>query len=503
MIVRNAADSLRPCLESARPFVDEIIVLDTGSEDRTVEIAQVRGAEVHHFRWCDDFSAARNVSLSHATGDWIFLMDADDSIPAECGAKLHELTFQPSNVLGVAMPYIHCPLTSGFVVVDQVKLVRNRQDLRFEGRVHEQILPSIRRAGGDVVGTDVYIVHSGADFSRVTRERKRDYYSRLMALDLLDRPGDPLLLFHQGMTLFEGDDFAGAIGPLEASIAAAGQRKAYVAKAYVFLVDSLRQLNQPGRAEHACAAALRQFPEEKELHFARGLLAYCDGRFRDAIDAYEFALALPPPPHHEAVIRAFPNERARFNLALAYLEDGHPGQAEKEWRTVVERAPQNREAWDGLAEAYLRQSKYREAEQVVERLCGIKGQLLLARVALGRGKDREARELVKNIDCGDDPDNWRAYAQLLFEAGWSDLSERAIRRWIQADPHDPAAHHNLGVLLTAAGRPDASIPAFVEALRLRPDFPASVEQLARALEQLGRTVEAQRVRRRAVEAKGE
>jgi hypothetical protein len=81
MIVRNAERSFRRALSSALPFVDEIVVVDTGSADKTRQIAKELGARLFDFAWRDDFSAARNYSLQQATGDWIFWMDADDVLP--------------------------------------------------------------------------------------------------------------------------------------------------------------------------------------------------------------------------------------------------------------------------------------------------------------------------------------------------------------------------------------------------------------------------------------
>src|SRR5262245_57509130 len=87
MIVRNEEESLDRCLASARGLADELIVVDTGSTDRTVEIARAHGASVHHFKWCDDFAAARNVALRHATGQWCLHLDADEwVVEAEAGA---------------------------------------------------------------------------------------------------------------------------------------------------------------------------------------------------------------------------------------------------------------------------------------------------------------------------------------------------------------------------------------------------------------------------------
>ena len=154
MIVRDSAGTLRPCLESIRPWVDEMVIVDTGSTDETPQIVEELGGRLFHFPWCDDFSAARNESLQHARGEWIFWMDSDDTIPPECGRQLHSLTdndVDPS-VLGHVMQ-VHCPGGGedgdpevDVTIVDHVKLIRNRPDLRFEGRIHEQILPAIRRA---------------------------------------------------------------------------------------------------------------------------------------------------------------------------------------------------------------------------------------------------------------------------------------------------------------------------------------------------------------------
>src|SRR6202023_49306 len=139
MIVRDSSRTLKACLESIRPWVDEMVVVDTGSLDNTPEMANQLGARVFHFPWCDSFSAARNESLRHARGKWIFWMDSDDSIDDANGSGLEALADGPHREGVLAyMIQVHCPGRGpdgqeNMTGVDHVKLFRNRPDLRFDG----------------------------------------------------------------------------------------------------------------------------------------------------------------------------------------------------------------------------------------------------------------------------------------------------------------------------------------------------------------------------------
>src|SRR5439155_14945786 len=91
MTARNNATTIGPCLEGIRRWADEVIVVDTGSKDETPKMAAKLGARVFHFPWCDSFSRARNESLRHARGKWIFWMDTDDTIDEANGRKLRAI----------------------------------------------------------------------------------------------------------------------------------------------------------------------------------------------------------------------------------------------------------------------------------------------------------------------------------------------------------------------------------------------------------------------------
>src|SRR5262249_28032262 len=162
-------------------LLDEVVVVDTGSTDRTKEVATRLGAKVFDFPWVDSFAAARNESLRHATGEWIFWLDADDRLDEENRQKLQALlaNLGEENAAWV-MKCLCLPeaATGMATVVDHVRLFRNHPQVRWQYRVHEQILPAVRRSGGEVRWSDVVIHHVGYQ-DPATRRRKLDRDLRL------------------------------------------------------------------------------------------------------------------------------------------------------------------------------------------------------------------------------------------------------------------------------------------------------------------------------------
>ncbi len=105
MIVKNEEKDLARCLSSVKPFADEIVVVDTGSTDRTVEIAESFGASIHYFAWCEDFAAARNFALDRTHGEWVLHVDADEvAVVADPAALRAELAAKPEHVLFLRTP---------------------------------------------------------------------------------------------------------------------------------------------------------------------------------------------------------------------------------------------------------------------------------------------------------------------------------------------------------------------------------------------------------------
>jgi GT2 family glycosyltransferase/glycosyltransferase involved in cell wall biosynthesis/tetratricopeptide (TPR) repeat protein len=203
LIVKDEEKFLSSCLASVRGLAGQIIVVDTGSTDRTVEIAREHGAEVHHFAWCDDFAAARNAALEHATGDWVLSLDADEELsPEHRQTILQEM--QAAGVMGYRLPIINEGReTEGCSYVP--RLFRNAPGLFYVGRVHEQVFSSIEVRCQEwglkhILGRSV-IFHHGYVQEVMEGRGKIARNLRLLERANEELPGEPSLVMNLGLEL--------------------------------------------------------------------------------------------------------------------------------------------------------------------------------------------------------------------------------------------------------------------------------------------------------------
>jgi len=507
MIVRDNETTIGPALESIRPWVDEIIVVDTGSKDNTREICRQYGAELHEFPWCDDFSAARNESLKHARGEWIFWMDSDDTISIECGQRLRALADGPhaEQVLGYVMQ-VHCPGSGedgdlNVTAVDHVKLIRNRSDLRFEGRIHEQLLPAIRRANGEVALTDIYVRHSGSDHSPAGWQRKLDRDLRILNRELGDAPNHPFVLFNLGMTYADAKRFDEAIGYLERCLAVSNPDESHLRKAYALLVSTLGQAGRHDEAWQRCQAGQGLYPDDKELLFRSAILHHHFGRLVEAEADYLRVLNDHEDRHFTSIDQGLDGFKARHNLAIVYEDMGSCDKAEEQWRRIVAEVPTYHLGWRGLAEILLRQGKLDELQDLSERMPRAGGllereaRILHGKLAAARGDLTTAVDQLRSADdpSSDDREPLRALCRILFEQGEPAAAEAALSELALRQPDDPATLHNLGTLRLRRQQFLEAESALRNSLRLRPRSAPTLLQLGYALDGRGARAEAAEV----------
>lgn len=283
MIVKNEERYLRGCLESARPYVDEIVVVDTGSTDATVSIAEEFGAVVRHFAWNGNFSDARNESLRNASSEWVLYLDADERLLT--GEALRAIE-PPKNAgaYNVSIRSRHI-LPSG--VVDQVnqyqRFFRRSPSVRFEGMVHEQVMPSVLRSGKSILPSAVVIEHLGYGESLEKIMQKCDRNAGLLRRQLASNPDDHYARYQLGNTLGVMQRYDEAEPHLLTAVEK--DRNASIrASACNILVEVAMHRQDLAAAESWCRRSIALVPDQVMAYwFLSGILAFRH-RFAEGID---------------------------------------------------------------------------------------------------------------------------------------------------------------------------------------------------------------------------
>jgi glycosyltransferase involved in cell wall biosynthesis len=353
LIVRNEEANLPHCLESVRGIFDEIVVVDTGSTDRTKEIAEGYGARVVDFAWIDNFAAARNEALGHATGDYAFWLDADDVIDPPERRKLQTLLdgLEPDAPTARVVRCACDPSTDGTggeTVVDHVRLFPLRDDVRWTYCVHEQIMPALRRAGIPVTWTDLVIRHTGyTDPALRAKKLARD--ERIARQELEEHPDDPFILFNLGASAIEPEDWSQALEHLRRSLARSAPSDSITRKLFVLIARAHQVMGDTGAALRVCAERLSFHPEDAELWFREAVVHRHRGERAQAEACWRHILNLRRPEEFCSIDQGIYGHLTRRNLAVLATERGDHVAAAQLWREVLVECPGDQKALVKLA----------------------------------------------------------------------------------------------------------------------------------------------------------
>lgn len=340
MIVRNEERVIADCLQSAKPFFREILVLDTGSSDRTPEIAENNGAVVKLGSWPESFAEARTESMQEASGDWVMWIDADDTIPPQTGyAILDAVINATADTVGFVVPVKFREEGGHGTMVDHVKVFRNFANLRWEGRIHEQILPSLRAEalrrghpnGGRLIRLDAHVFHSGYDTSETGQAQKRERDKRLLELDLQDRPDHPFVLFNLGMTSHYTGEYETAMHWLERCLEVSDVAESHTRKAYALACANKKVLGLAAESLDIAIAGLERYPSDPELNFYKAQLLAEQELHAEAIEAYRAVLAADISNVFSSLDPGILGYKTRHNLALSLQAVSRPDLAVEEW----------------------------------------------------------------------------------------------------------------------------------------------------------------------------
>lgn len=338
MIVKNEHKNLQKCLESVKDAVSEIIVVDTGSDDDSKEIAKRFGAKVIEYEWDDDFSKARNKSIEHATSDWILFLDADEYLKKSGISFLKNL----QKVAGPAAYYVKIINISDNLSEGQVsehyslRLFNNGMGFEFEGCIHEQLRLAEKGLDYARLLSGISIKHTGYCRSVMAEKNKNERNYRLLSAAIGKDPDNAFNHYNMGVYYYSNRKYAEAVESFDTMVGKLhGKVVSYLPFAYSFQSSSLVSMKRYQRAVKCAEKALKIAPHLKDARYNLANAQFYLGDYENAIENFSKA--------------------CRDDDKEIFL-GGTGDIGVRSWKS-----------YNGIGAAYIRMKKYREAAESLEK----------------------------------------------------------------------------------------------------------------------------------------
>lgn len=354
MIVKDEAGSLQRCLNAVRDVVDEIIIVDTGSVDNTIEIARLHGAVVIRTEWNGDFSEARNLSLAAATKPWILVLDADEvwaQTPQMKTELMQLLATSRDDVWGYWIQVTSLLGVSGEErVTDAVcRLFRNDPRIAFQGRIHEEIASSIMAlAPQGVLHSGLEVIHYGYLEQAITAKNKGARNMQLIRFALNQEGDQPELLYALAAEWFQQAKYDEALRLLQPLLAQLMPECGYHSDLVLKTAYAWRESGSPERAlavVEAWAPVYEDFPDLLELG---AVLELDQGREDVALNWLKQAKSAASTASRYTSVSGAGTYRSLTLEGMAYERAGRWAEAEAAYIAALGMQPGSMAAWQRL-----------------------------------------------------------------------------------------------------------------------------------------------------------
>lgn len=302
MIVKDEEKNIEQALSWGKDFMYEQIVVDTGSSDRTVELAEAMGAKVFHFPWVDDFAAAKNYALKQASGSWIAFLDADEYIPDDMTDKVLPLL---TELMDTSYMVLMCDLMNMgnegklFAGSTQFRFFRNSPDICYDGKIHE----SLRIKGKGIQSSEILnvseefiIIHTGYIREVMNEKGKGERNRRILFKELEEQPENRYLMGYIADTYHIDGDVDEAIKWFEKAVSitpeTAVASEARDSLTFSTLLLQLGTKETEDRMLKIYEKAIKRLPQDADMDFAVGTYYAANDDYEKAVYYLERAVQI-------------------------------------------------------------------------------------------------------------------------------------------------------------------------------------------------------------------
>ncbi len=353
MIARDEERFLQGCLARVQSVVDEIILVDTGSTDRTVEIAKSFGAKVLHSPWNEDFATPRNLGLEAASGDWILILDADELVEEESVPLLREMA-QNKRASGYHIHFINDYEKGRTHGLTMVRMFRNLKGIHYQYRIHEQVIPSLMKEAESLhLGLhpcEVRVIHYGYSAEVIRDRSKIERNERIFREELEKNPNDSYILYKYGDSLRQCGNPSEEVIPIferamERMLAHPPQswvQMPYAAETAALLGLEYAKVEQYANADHVLRLALKRFIPTPNLFYLGASLATHFERWDEGLEMYQRLLDFRGKVLVVPIQEGIDSWIAYAGMAACWMGKGDLDRAEE----LLERSRISRPDWE-------------------------------------------------------------------------------------------------------------------------------------------------------------
>lgn len=370
LIVKDEEAYLERCLKSLRGKVDEIVVVDTGSTDRTVEIASKYKAKIVPFQWTNSFSDARNESLKHATSDWILWIDADEELVCSNKTKLKKMV--TADIFDVFLVKItsftgsitnHADSNTNFAI----RLFKNCPRFRYTGRIHEQIVSQEQADDTRIGSLDcLELLHYGYLTEIKESKHKFQRNKELLEVELRENPNDAFQWFNLGMEYYSEMDYKEAMSCFEKSMSLIHPQTYYYPRLLRNASNTLCLLQEYEKAEALCKQSIQLFPDYTDLWYVLSSVFDGQNKVEEAIGCLEKCLQLGESQKFES-LKGVGTYKALYLLSGLYSKSGNTSKAIETLNQGASAYPQTLQFFTDLSQLYLKTNQVSQAASILKK----------------------------------------------------------------------------------------------------------------------------------------
>ncbi|TDL30773.1 glycosyltransferase [Jeotgalibacillus sp. S-D1] len=338
MIVKDEAAFIEKCLQSIKELADEIIIVDTGSTDETVQLCEKFNAKVYSYEWKDHFADARNYALSFATGDWILWLDGDEELATVDKSILAEKLTNPHADL-YSLPVLNYSGESGKInknntyLFYQPRLFRNHIGITFQNRIHETLrLPHVL-VGKEPEPVPFTIHHFGYLLDITERKNKGHRNITLLQQELAEPDHSPWIEYHLASEYYRNEQYSLAFQYVNLSIIRFLQQNTMPhSLLYKLKYATIIETGSYEGGSEAIDKALILYPDYVDLHFYKGYFLFKMNKYKEALNSFETCLELGDHHTNYLILQGTGSFKAWHYKGLCHEQLGNKELAEEAFK---------------------------------------------------------------------------------------------------------------------------------------------------------------------------